>query len=115
MESCDPRFDNLPDGGSGVISRCSKPPNVGAVRQDGIGHWQGESPTLLGKTCNNNNNNNNIQCLVSGSWQIKQLPLRAAAVSESFKAIRVREPVYCIKYLLSSHYLLMSAFHLART
>jgi hypothetical protein len=27
---------------------------VGAVRQDGIGHWQGESLTLLGKTCNNN-------------------------------------------------------------
>ncbi len=56
MESCDPRFENLPDGGSGVISRCSKPPNdgvVGAVRQDGIGHWQGESLTLLGKTCNN--------------------------------------------------------------
>jgi hypothetical protein len=53
------RFENLPDGGSGVISRCSKPPNdgvVGAVRQDGIGHWQGESLTLLGKTCNNNNN-----------------------------------------------------------
>ncbi len=60
MESCDPRFENLPDGGSGEITRCSKPPNDrvdGAVRQDGIAHWQGESLTLLGKTCNNNNNN----------------------------------------------------------
>jgi hypothetical protein len=30
-----------------------------------IGHWQGESLTLLGKTCNNNNNNNNNKQLMT--------------------------------------------------
>ncbi len=67
-----------------IISRCSKPPNVGvvgAVRQDGIGHWQGESLTLLGKTCNNNNNNNASQPGVPGGSVIypESDPLIAAA------------------------------------
>ena len=52
-ERCDARVENLPDVGSGVISQCSKLPNVDAVRLVGIGHRQGESLTLLGKTCNN--------------------------------------------------------------
>jgi hypothetical protein len=39
-ERCDARVENLPDVGSGVISRCSKLPNVDVVRLVGIGHRQ---------------------------------------------------------------------------